>query len=161
MRYPGLVPVEPTLEATAIDGETEAGTEAATPKALAEIKAASSGSGTGLAEARPTGWGTAAGPQRSAAEVLDKSDQSRSRMFHLFGIIAPLGAVAMSLWIGGDPLARALFWAGIGLLCAANGVLFWMTGKVERFRPVPVGILWIVATIGVLPAVYYFGPFSA
>src|SRR6185436_9025036 len=29
------------------------------------------------------------------------------------------------------------------------------------YRPVPVGILWVVSTLGILPALAYFGPFSA
>ena len=130
---------------TVIDG-SEVGTQAATPKALAE----------------PSRWATASrGQQRSAAEVLDKSDLRRSRMFHVFGMLAPLGAVAMSILIGGDPDARLAFWIGIAVLCMCNACLFWMTGKPERYRPVPVGVLWILSTIGIQPGVLYFGPYSA
>src|SRR5690606_18077125 len=31
----------------------------------------------------------------------------------------------------------------------------------ERWQPRRVGALWILATLGVLPALYYFGPYSA
>src|SRR5439155_7831207 len=107
---------------------------------------------TQLGEAKPTGWATASrGQLRSAAEVLDKSDLKRSRMFHVFGILAPLGAVGMSILIGGDPDTRLAFWIGIGLLCTCNVGLLWMTGKAERYQPGPVGVLWILSTIGVQP----------
>ena len=152
---------EPTLESTEVDDATGLGTKAETPKALVEARVAGSGANTGLAEAKPTGWATASRGPRSAAEVLDKSDLSRSRMFHLFGILAPLGAIGMSILIGGDPIARGLFWGGIAILCTCNVVLFWMTGKPERYKPGPVGVLWILSTLGVQPAVYYFGPYSA
>jgi hypothetical protein len=152
------VPVEPTLEATEIQ-DSELGTEAATPKALADAAASSHQ----LTEAKPSAWATASRGQvrSSAAEVLDRSDLTRSRMFHLFGMTAPLGAVAMSLLIGGDPDTRVAFWCGIGLLCLCNVGLFWMTGKPERYKPNRVGTLWVLSTIGVQPAVLYFGPFSA
>jgi serine/threonine-protein kinase len=152
---------EPIVEPTEIDEATGLGTKAETPKAIGEAKIAGSGANTGLVEAKPSNWGTASRAQRSAAEVLDKSDLSRSRMFHLFGIIAPLGAVLMSILIGGDPLARHLFWAGIAVLCTCNIGLFWMTGKPERYKPAHVGVLWILSTVGVQAAVYYFGPYSA
>src|SRR5439155_25314030 len=73
----------------------------------------------------------------------------------------PLGAVGMSILIGGDAFARHLFWGGIAILCACNVLLFWMTGKADRYQPGPVGVLWILSTVGVQPAVYYFGPYSA
>jgi serine/threonine-protein kinase len=149
------VPADPTSEATEVQG-SQAGTQAATPKALAEISHQSS-------EAKPSVWATASrGPAPSnAAEVLDRSDLTRSRMFHLFGMVAPVGAIAMSLLIGGDPVTRLAFWIGVGILGICNIVLFWMSGRPDRYKLRAVDVLWIVSTIGAQPAVLYFGPFSA
>ncbi len=149
----GSVPAEPTEHLgadTAIDG-SELGTEAATPRALADAKAPSS-------QLWPSGSRNA---PHSAAEVLDKSDLKRSRMFFVFGMVAAIAAVAMSLLIGGDPDARLAFWIGLVLQFVSNVVLFWMTGKPERYQPGPVGVLWILSAAGIQPATYYFGPFSA
>jgi serine/threonine-protein kinase len=156
----GVVPVEPTHEATEIQ-DSELGTEAATPKALAE--AAGAHQSTELGSAKPSAWATASKSMHrsSAAEVLDKSDLTRSRMFHFFGITAPLGAVAMSVLIGGDPDARLGFWAGISVLCVCNMFMFWMSRSAETYKQDVVGVLWIASTLGAQPAVYYFGPFSA
>jgi tRNA A-37 threonylcarbamoyl transferase component Bud32 len=140
--------------------ETEAGTAAASPKALAE--AAVAASSQAQSEVKPSAWGTASvRPAPTAAEALDRSDLPRMRMFHKFGILAPLGAIAMSLAMGGDPIARYLFWLGGGVLSLANVGLVWLSESRERWQPRPVGILWLVATTGAIPALYYFGPFSA
>ncbi len=143
----------------ATDGEDDVGTQAASPHALADI--AASNVGTGQAEARPSVWGThSARSIPTANEILERSDIPRMRAFHMFGIFAPLGGIALSLLLGGDPLAQKLFWIGIGLISIANVGLVWLTGSPERWKPVPVGTLWMVATTGSLSALYYFGPFS-
>jgi hypothetical protein len=151
---------DPTLSP---GGDTEAGTQAASPKALAEAAvAAGSHAQTQDHEPKPSGWATASvRPSPTAAEALDRSDLPRMRMFHIFGIFAPLAALAMSLAMGGDTHARYAFWAGAGLLSVANAGLVWLSSSTERWQPTPVGILWIIATTGVTPALYYFGPFSA
>jgi len=129
---------------------------------MAEVAAGSVAS-TAVLEVRPTGWATAskaAGP--TAAQALDHADLPRMRVFHLFGILAPLFAIGLSLLIGGDPFARHVFWAGAGVMSLANVGLTWLSRKPERWKPTPVGVLWIVATgAGVLPMLFYFGPFSA
>ena len=151
------MPAEPTAEATEIQG-SELGTQAATPKALADAAAL-----TDPGSAKPSAWATSSRGQHrsSAAEVLDKSDLTRSRMFHFFGIIAPLGAIAMSILIGGDHDARLAFWGGIAVLCICNTIMFWMSRTPETYKPSAVGVMWILSTLGAQPAVYYFGPFSA
>ena len=143
--------------ATEIDG-TELGTQAASPKALADAAAS-----TQQGEAKPSVWPTSSQrtPSPTAAEALDKSDLARSRMFHAFGITAPLGAILLSILIGGDRTAQIAFWIGAGLLAACNVGLFWLTGSPERYTPRAVGGLWITATAVIQTAVYYFGPYSA
>jgi serine/threonine-protein kinase len=153
---------EPDPTEVAAAGDTEAGTQAASPKALAEAAVAvGSHAQTKLHEPK-SGWGTAsARPIPTAAEALDRSDLPRMRKFHIFGIFAPLIGVAFSLAMGGDAFARHIFWAGAGLLSLANVGLVYLSGSQQRWQTTPVGILWILATCGVVPALYYFGPFSA
>ncbi len=140
---------------TEIEG-TELGTQAASPKALADAAHATQ-------EAKPSLWPTASQrtPSPTAAEAFDRSDLARSKMFHLFGITAPLGALILSILIGGDPTARLAFWIGAGVLSICNVGLFWLTSRADRYDARWVGILWVISTISVQPAVYYFGPFSA
>jgi len=155
------VPTDAT-DATEADlpHETQLGTQAASPRALAEVAVGSRS--TELQEARPTGWATASGrPVATAAEALDRSDLSRMRAFHTFGVLAPVGAVLLSLLLGGDPGLRLAFWAGASLLSICNIGLVYLTMNPALYKPRSVGILWIVSTLGILPAVAYFGPFSA
>ena len=144
------------------DPADDAGTEAASPRAIAEV-AVGSHAATGIVEIRPTGWATASkGPGPTAAQALDHADLPRMRMFHIFGIFAPVAAIALSLMLGGDEVARYVFWVGAAGMSLANMGLVWLSARSERWQPKPVGILWIVATTsGVLPMLYYFGPFSA
>ncbi|HEX5058242.1 MAG TPA: serine/threonine-protein kinase [Kofleriaceae bacterium] len=150
-------------EHTQIDS-TEIGTQAESPKALSDAAAQGSLHATEHAPARPSGWATTSNnrtPHPTAAQAFDKSDLARSNMFHIFGICAPLGALVMSLLIGGDETARYAFWIGAGMISLGNVGLVYFTSKPERYNATVVGLLWIFATIGVQPAVYYFGPFSA
>jgi len=143
---------------------TEIGTQAASPKALSDAAAIGSHGQTELGgEARPSNWATAS--QRTspptAAEALDKSDLRRAHVFHIFGITAPLGAILLSVLIGGDPFAKHLFWAGACVLALCNVGLVYLTSKPERYNASWVGALWVVSTTAIQPAMYYFGPFSA
>jgi len=142
------------------DGDSDgARTQAATPHALAPAKQEAP-SNTGLI--RPSALGTySVRPIPTANEVLDRSDIPRMRAFHLFGVFAPLLAIALSVLLGGDPFAQKLFWVGIGIISLANVGLVWLSGSTERWKPLPVGLLWMVATTGSLSALYYLGPFSA
>ena len=156
---------EPTHvhEHTEIDA-TEVGTQAASPKAMADAAAGPHGATESGPLGRPTAWATASNnrtPHPTAAEAFDKSDLARSHMFHIFGVCAPLGALALSLLIGGDDTARLAFWIGAALISIGNGGLIYFTSSVERYNPRAIGILWMLSTVGVQPAVYYFGPFSA
>ena len=138
--------------------ETAVGTHAAGPRAIAEAVAASDHP---TADQKPTGLATASRPPPTAAEAMEKTDIPRMRVFHLFGIAAPVGAIVLSLLLGGDPLAQKLFWAGAGLLALCNVALVWLASDPARWQPRPVGALWCIATLGLVPTIYYFGPFSA
>ena len=133
--------------------DTQAGTQAASPRAIADAVAASHPDRTGLA--------TASRQPATAAQAMDRSDIPRMRVFHLFGIAAPLGAIALSLLIGGDPFARVLFWIGAGVLALCNVGLVWLASDPVRWQPRPVGALWIIATSSLVTTLYYFGPYSA
>ena len=132
-------------------------TEAASPRALA---VAPSG-----AELHPSAWATAShrtpSPTTTAAAAQDKSDLQRSRVFHTFGIVAPLGAIAFSLLIGGDRTAQHVFWAGAIVLSVMNVGLVYLTSSAERYDELTATVLWMVSTLAAQTAVYYFGPFSA
>jgi eukaryotic-like serine/threonine-protein kinase len=151
---------DPDEAVTEADGT--AGTHAATPRALAEA-AAVVPSRTPSQDVRPSHWATASARSGvpSVEEALDSAELSRVRVFHIFGIIAPLVAIVATEWMGGDPLASLLFRAGLGLLSLCNVGLTYLSRDKERWKPKPVGILWIIATIGAIPSLYYFGPFSA
>ena len=158
------MPSDPTdgTDATQADlpHETQLGTQAASPRALSEVAAGSRS--TELQEARPTGWATASGrPVATAAEALDRSDLSRMRAFHTFGVLAPVGAILLSLLLRGDPDLRTAFWIGASLLSVCNVGLVYLTMNPALYKPRAVGILWIFSTLSILPAVAYFGPFSA
>ena len=149
-------------DATEVDlpPETALGTHAESPRAIAADGAIGSRT-TEIQDARPTGSATAGRQAMTTADALDRSDLRRMRGFHLFGVFAPLGALLLSMLLGGDPTARVAFWIGIGVLSLCNIALAYMTTSERLYRPVPVGILWIVSTLGILPALAYFGPFSA
>ncbi|MEO8554068.1 MAG: serine/threonine-protein kinase, partial [Kofleriaceae bacterium] len=142
----------------AADATLANATEAAGPKALAEALAGSN-------DAHPSAWATSSHrtpvPSATAAAALDRSDLKRSNAFHTFGILAPIGAIGFSLLIGGDPTARIAFWIGAALLSLMNVALVYLTSSPERYREGWVSALWVMSTLAIQPAVYYFGPFSA
>ena len=145
------------------DPDDDAGTQAAGPRAIAHVIASSEAT-TGGEEAKRSGaWATGSkGPGPTAAQAIDHADLPRMRVFHTFGVLAPLIAVGLSLLIGADPFAQHMFWAGAGVMSLANAGLLWRARKPERWKQRPVGLLWIMATAGgVPPMYYYFGPFSA
>ena len=135
---------------------TQAGTQAARRTALAEAAAAA----TPQPRTSSSNWPTRTSSP-TAAQALDKSDLARSNMFHLFGVAAPIGAIVLSILIGGDPGARFAFWVGAGVVAVCNVGLVYLTSSAERYNATWIGVLWSVSTLGVQPAVYYFGPFSA
>jgi serine/threonine-protein kinase len=151
----------PPVPAEDADAEgTQRATQAASPHAFAEVDRGPDA--TQLQDNPPSAWGSgSARPVPTAAAALDRSDLPRMRAFHRFGIIAPIGAVLLSLLIGGDPAARFAFWIGAGVLSGCNVVLSILSRSEAMYQPRPVGLLWLASNVGVLPAIAYFGPFSA
>jgi hypothetical protein len=138
---------------------TQLGTQAASPHALAEVAWGSRA--PDLADRPSRSGASSAPPVTTAAEALDRSDLTRMRAFHTFGAVASMGAILLSIALGGDPTARHLFWIGTSLLGACNIVLLYLSSSAELYRPVPVGILWLLSNVGFMPAIVYFGPYSA
>ncbi|HET9991425.1 MAG TPA: hypothetical protein VFQ65_23000, partial [Kofleriaceae bacterium] len=139
------------------DATQASATEAASPRALAAAPSAS--------DLNPSAWATASqrtpSPTTTAAAALDKSDLQRGRVFHTFGVLAPLGAIAFSLLIGGDPTAQHVFWVGAIVLSVLNVALVYLTSSAERYDENTATVLWMGSTLVAQTAVYYFGPFSA
>ncbi len=142
---------------TEIDA-TEVGTQAASPHALAQAAAEPSATG-----AKVSAWGTASQrtPRPTAGEALDHGELARLRVFHTFGVFAPLAAIGLSFAMGGHPAARYAFWAGALVLSLANLMLMRLARSPATYQPRPVGILWMIATAGIQTSLLYFGPFSA
>jgi hypothetical protein len=131
-------------------------TQAAGPKALADAAV--------ITHATPTSGVVTSGtrtPHPMTIETLDKGDLTRSKMFHVFGMIAPLIATVLSFILGGDRGAQIAFVLGAVLMAICNAGLFYLTSKPERYDETWEGILWVVSTIAIQPAIAYFGPFSA
>jgi len=131
-------------------------TQAAGPKALAD--AAISNHSTPTSGALTASHRT---PHPTTIETLEKGDLARSQMFHLFGVIAPLLAAGLAFLIGGEPHTRIAFQLGALLMAGCNGGLFYLTSKAERYNEKWEGVLWVISTIAIQPAIAYFGPFSA
>jgi serine/threonine-protein kinase len=85
----------------------------------------------------------------------------RGRVFHTFGILAPIAAILISLPLGGDPDARVAFWIGASLLSVFNVGLVYLHSTPERYNERIAGWLWVLSTIVAQTAVLYFGPWSA
>jgi serine/threonine-protein kinase len=136
-------------------------TEAATPKALAESQLSAVGSQKGPRSvvSRVTPAPTAS--LTIAAAALDRSDMRRARMFHVIGAIGTLASILLSLLVGGYEPARVAFWIGAAVLTASSAMLAWFTKNEQRYSSRLASWLWVTSTLGVQPALYYFGPFSA
>ncbi len=146
---------------------TEAMTQAAGPQALAHAPVRNTRDSIqaqgshGAQPSKSSTQNTSGRPPITAADALDRSDLPRMRAFHWFGIAAPVAAIALSLVLGGDPLARLLFWIGAIVLAVCNvGLLALTSRRNARYDSKWIGALWMVSTASVQPAMYYFGPYS-
>ncbi len=138
--------------------ELTSATAAASPHAIAQVAGAA---GSRSAGERPPGWASmSARPLATTAEAIDHSDQPRMKAFYVFGVIAPFAVIASTFAIGGDPRARTLLWIGMALHVVCYAVLLWMWARGERRRG-RLGAMQVLGVTCLLPALYYFGPYSA
>jgi len=110
---------------------------------------------------RPSASHTSRERRATVAGALGRSDLSRMRMFYAFGVIAPSVALFASLQASGDPTLRSAYWVGNSVVVLCNIASFILTRSAERYRALPVAVLWIVSNIAFLPALAYIGPFSS
>ena len=94
-------------------------------------------------------------------DALDRSDLQRMQAFHAFGLGASGLAIAISIVLGGDPLARHLLWAGAAMFGLANVINLWCARDPKRWASPWRALHWPIAGLGLVPIVYFFGPFSA
>ncbi len=83
------------------------------------------------------------------------------RGFYVFGIAVSVLVILATFGLEGDPLARRLFQAGMAWFGLANATILWMA---RSSRPIDARVTsahFALAGVGLLPALYYFGPFSA
>jgi serine/threonine-protein kinase len=83
------------------------------------------------------------------------------RGFHAFGIASALIVLLASLGLGGDALSRHFFQAFVALFALTNVGTALLARSNRTWDPRVATALWVVGGLGVLPALYYFGPFSA
>jgi len=136
-----------------VDEPTSA-TVAASPMAIAQASPPPS-------DGRPGGWASVSGRQAATtAQAIDHSDQPRMGGFYLFGVIAPIIVAGSALVLGGDAHARRLLWIAMAMHVACYGVLLWLWSRGER-RRWRLGAIQVLAATGLVPALYYYGPYSA
>jgi serine/threonine-protein kinase len=129
----------------------EGKTKAQSPQALLPRNPApSSPSQPRVSERKPT-----------VAEGLDRSTVPRMRAYHAYAIAASLFALAVSFFLEGDAFARHLLQAGMAWLCLVNVATVWFARSGRAWDSRIMTVRWVVGGAGLLPLLYYFGPFSA
>ena len=99
------------------------------------------------------------GTVATAHDALRSDEIRRSRTLGMFALmLCVVGAIALPFF-GGDPRAQAVAFCGIGIMFATNVALLFIA-QPKRYTEWRVGIIWFLATIGLLGVVYYFGAFS-
>lgn len=130
--------------------ELDAPTKPHTPKAIARS--------LGPADAPPH---QAPDPELNAGLALDRSQTARTQFSLAIGVVVMLGVIALSSLLGGDARARHLFQVGIGWMAMMSAARVWiLRHRRESGRRVPEAIYGMVIQAGLLPAIYYLGPFS-
>lgn len=115
---------------------------------------------------RPPALGAPAPPAESEsssglAQGLDHSKASRMRGFHAFGIGVSAVALLVAFVLGGDPTARVAFQLGMAWLGVSNVVTMLLARTRHAFGSRVMTVHFAAAGLGLVPALYYFGPFSA
>jgi len=105
---------------------------------------------------------TQAESQPNLATVLDSSELPRARVFLSFAVAVPIVVILGSLVMGGDARAKLLFQAGMAWITVFGATELWLVrGKRVWESRLPRSAHWAIGAIGLVPAIYYFGPFSA
>jgi serine/threonine-protein kinase len=121
----------------------------------------SSASHTGASRAQSNFATGAARTATTTAEALDRGELPRMRAFGWFGLGASVASILVTLLVGGDPTLRMIYWIGASILIVCCGALAWLTTSEARYAKAPLPVLWVAATLGMMSATPYFGPFSA
>jgi serine/threonine-protein kinase len=105
--------------------------------------------------------GSRGGGPSSADDVLDLEEARRTHLFGAFllGLVALVGG-ALAL-VGGDPLARIIHAAGIGLLAVVAAWFVIATRDPAAYRSWHNVVLGHVCIVGITTGFYFWGPFSA
>jgi hypothetical protein len=131
--------------------ELDAPTKPQTPRAIGQSGSAASSPPPAQAEAA----------ELSASQALDRSQLARTRFSLAVGVVVMLGVIALSSLLGGDDRARHLFQLGIGWMAVSTAARVWvLRSKPEWDSRLPEGAYGILIQVGLVPALYYFGPFS-
>jgi serine/threonine-protein kinase len=116
------------------------------------------------ARAGPTAATTATAvdvaPSRLSDAAYRKSQAKRLRLTVLFSSVVCAGGLLGIQVIGGDPIARAVHSAGLGLGLIGSLWAFFMLRDLDNYTPIYGAVLSHIAAIGTGTAFYFWGPFS-
>jgi serine/threonine-protein kinase len=99
--------------------------------------------------------------QPSLGEGFDRSTMERMRGFHAYSFAMALAAIAVSFALGGNARARHLFQLGMCWTCAVSIATVSIARSQGAWNSRLMLARWVGGGLGLLPMLYYFGPFSA
>lgn len=129
---------------------------------------AAGAAGSPAARAAPGDVPAVAGPPRSEgggsttlpAQALWKEEIASTGRFVAL-IFAMLAVLVISLpFLGGDPTAKRLLYAGAAVAAAAAAWLYRLVREPARYTGARAAACWGLCTLGALAGVYFFGAFS-
>jgi eukaryotic-like serine/threonine-protein kinase len=97
----------------------------------------------------------------SLAEGFDRSTMERMRGFHAYSFAMAVAAIGVSFLLGGDARARHLFQLGMCWTCAVSIATVSIARSRGAWDSRIMLARWVGGGLGLLPMLYYFGPFSA
>jgi len=97
----------------------------------------------------------------SLAEGFDHSTMERMRGFHAYSFAMAVAAIGVSFLLGGDARARHLFQLGMLWTCAVSIATVSIARSRGAWDSRIMLARWVGGGLGLLPMLYYFGPFSA
>ena len=99
-------------------------------------------------------------PSKLSDSAFRKSQARRLRLTVMFSSVVCGGGLLGIQVIGGDPIARAIHSAGLGLGLVASLWAFFMLRDLDNYTPIYGAVLSHVAALGTGTAFYFWGPFS-